>query len=96
MMTRHPFVATPNNGTCSSCGKSRRDTTHLGNRIKKHHDKLRDLGEADFLAGKSIDAFYQVPIPRHTELERGSYEVGWRAAKAEQHACQLLGLRQQK
>lgn len=25
-MTAHPFVSTPNNGPCSSCGKSLRDT----------------------------------------------------------------------
>lgn len=24
----HPFVSTPNNGKCSSCGKSRTDKTH--------------------------------------------------------------------
>jgi len=37
---RHPFVATPNNGTCSSCGKLRSDNAHWPwNKIKKRSNK---------------------------------------------------------
>lgn len=54
-------------------------------KTKAHHDKLRDQGEADFKAGKPIDAFELLPLKRHTELERGSYENGWRAAKEESY-----------
>lgn len=54
---------------------------------KRKHDMLRDRGEADFKAGKPIDAFETLTGIKHTELERGSYEVGWRAAKAEAWAA---------
>jgi hypothetical protein len=55
---------------------------------KKGH-WLRLVGEADARAGKSIDAFYALPERasgfkvRHNESERASYEIGYRAAKAE-------------
>jgi hypothetical protein len=56
--------------------------------VKRHHDRLRERGERDFLAGKPIDAFETLPGIRRTELERGSYENGWRAAKAERTSNQ--------
>jgi hypothetical protein len=28
-LTKHPFVATPNGGTCSSCGLRRSDSVHI-------------------------------------------------------------------
>lgn len=49
--------------------------------MSKSWHNLRERGEADFKAGKSIDAFYQLPLKRHTELDRGRYEIGWRAAE---------------
>ncbi len=52
--------------------------------VKKHHEKIRDQGEADFKAGKPIGAFYSLTLKRHNELERASYEIGWRAAKEAQ------------
>lgn len=30
MVNNHPFVSTPNNGPCSSCGKERSDPIHTG------------------------------------------------------------------
>ena len=56
-------------------------------KTKKHHDRLRDQGEADFKAGKTIDAFESITWARRTELERGSYENGWRGAKREANAA---------
>lgn len=55
-------------------------------KVKAHHDRLRDLGEAHFNAGRPISAFYEVKLSRHNELERASYELGWRAAKEEARA----------
>lgn len=52
-------------------------------KVKRFHDALRDKGERDFKAGKPIDAFETLIGIRRTELERGSYENGWRAAKEE-------------
>ena len=43
---------------------------------------LRDIGKIDFEAGKPIDAFYALPMKRHTEGFRAEYEIGWRAASA--------------
>lgn len=48
---------------------------------KRKHDRLRDKGATDFAAGKPIDTFETLPGLKRTELERGSYEVGWRGAK---------------
>lgn len=47
---------------------------------KRHHDRLRAQGESDFLAGKPVEAFFSLPLLRHTELARESYENGWRGA----------------
>jgi hypothetical protein len=41
--------------------------------------KLRKIGERDARAGKPIEAFYDVPLVRHTEALRASYEIGYRA-----------------
>lgn len=46
-----------------------------------HTLRLRIRGEKDFKAGKPIDAFYKLPLKRYTELDRGRYEIGWRAAE---------------
>jgi hypothetical protein len=42
---------------------------------------MREIGAADYLAGKSIDAFFAVDLPRHTESLRAAYEIGWRATR---------------
>ncbi len=52
-------------------------------RTKRFHDSLRAQGAADFKAGKPIDAFQALPLKRHTEQARASYEIGWRGAKRE-------------
>lgn len=62
------------------------------------HNALRIHGAAAYLAGKPIGAFYDLPagvMPsgRHNELARGSYEIGWRGAKAEAHAAQAAAAR---
>jgi len=53
------------------------------NQVSKsnHTLRLRVRGEEDFKAGKPIDAFYDLPLKQHTELDRGRYELGWRAAE---------------
>ncbi len=43
--------------------------------------KLTDRGKSDYAKGLPIDAFYQVKGIRHTEINRGTYENGWRYAK---------------
>lgn len=43
---------------------------------------MRQIGEQDALAGKLIDAFYQIPGIRHSERQRAEYEIGWRAAQS--------------
>lgn len=50
---------------------------------KMHYDLIRNRGADDFKAGKPISAFFDMRLEHHTELERGSYEMGWRGAKAE-------------
>ncbi len=45
--------------------------------------KLREQGEADYKAGKPIGSFFDLPLKRHTEDARGSYEIGWAGAKRE-------------
>lgn len=45
---------------------------------------LRDLGERDACAGRPIGAYYDLPMKRHNERDRASYEIGYRAAKAEE------------
>lgn len=50
---------------------------------------LRLVGEQDARAGKQIDAFYAILERtsgfkvRHSESERASYEIGYRATKDE-------------
>lgn len=51
---------------------------------KARYDQIRLRGAVDFRAGKPIEAFYRLPLKRHTELERGHYETGWRDAKRAQ------------
>ena len=53
-------------------------------KFKQLSDRCREQGEADRKAGKPIGAFYDMPLQRHTELLRGSYEIGWRDASREQ------------
>jgi hypothetical protein len=53
----------------------------MKNPVIKH--TLRNIGYADAKAGKKIDAFYDVPMLRHSENERAEYEIGYRAAKQE-------------
>lgn len=48
---------------------------------KKTGHKLRVHGERDALADKPINAFLDIPNIRHSESERASYEIGYRAAK---------------
>lgn len=58
-------------------------TTPTTRRALKH---LRELGASDARAGKSINAFYELPLAghhRHNERARGEYEIGYRAAKQE-------------
>ena len=45
--------------------------------------QLKNKGEQDFLAGKSIDAYYDLPRQPMPERSRAAYEMGWRAAKSE-------------
>lgn len=44
---------------------------------------LRQVGERDARAGKPIEAFYEISKIRHSESERASYEIGYRATKDE-------------
>jgi len=39
--------------------------------------RLRQLGEIDALAGKSIEAFYDIPDIEHSDEARAEYEKGW-------------------
>ena len=55
----------------------------MASRFKRLSDSVRDAGERDFKAGKPIDTFYTLKLKQHTEMMRASYEIGWRAAKAE-------------
>lgn len=51
-----------------------------------NHKHLRLLGERDARAGKSINAFYDLPLAghhRYNEGARSEYEIGYRAAKQE-------------
>jgi hypothetical protein len=49
--------------------------------FKQQQARMREIGAADYLAGKSIDAFFAVDLPRHTESLRAAYEIGWRATR---------------
>lgn len=40
------------------------------------------MGERDAREGKPIEAFFEVPIRRHSEASRASYEIGYRAEKS--------------
>ena len=53
--------------------------------------RLRLIGEKDARAGKSIEAFYDIPKIRHTEGMRAAYEIGYRAAKNEMRGGRLQG-----
>ena len=64
----------------------RQDASRL--KAKDEHRALRQQGEQDALAGKPIDAFYQITPPKRrgktgrlTESMRAEYEIGYRAAK---------------
>lgn len=48
---------------------------------KGAHDRWHNRGVEAFLDGKPIEAFEECP-GRKTELFRGSFENGWRGAKA--------------
>ena len=54
---------------------------------KRQQERLRERGRRDYRAGKSILAFYDLPLnkamPHHTERARAAYEMGWREAKEE-------------
>lgn len=50
---------------------------------RKLIERVRIAGEADFKAGKPIDAFYSMKLRNYTDQLRGSYEMGWRGAKDE-------------
>ena len=60
------------------------------NRTKAKHEWLREQGEHDARSGKDRDAFYALPKTRtqHTELDRGSYEIGWRYAREQMRAAE--------
>ena len=57
---------------------------------------LRELGEQDAKAGKSIEAFFEIKGIRHNEVQRAEYEIGYRAERKEhkrepKHTCCYCG-----
>jgi hypothetical protein len=52
---------------------------------KNRSDRLRAAGERDYLAGKPIDAFYDLTGfgNLRPNFDRGAYEIGWRCARDE-------------
>ena len=48
---------------------------------KNQIQKIRNVGAADALSGKSLDAFYEVSLTRHTEALRGIYTGSWKWAR---------------
>lgn len=52
-------------------------------RFKKLSEKMRQQGKEDHSNGFPISYYYRHSLPpwaSHTELLRGSYEIGWRLA----------------
>ena len=50
---------------------------------KKTKAKVQKWGEADALAGKPIDAYYDTPLKRHTESLRAVYTTAWKLTKGQ-------------
>jgi hypothetical protein len=46
-------------------------------------EEIKSHGVEDAKAGRSIDAYYALPLPRFTEANRAIYEIGWRSVKKE-------------